>query len=155
MLPDDVLQACAEKDGVIGLEVAGHAPRTKKNPDPTIECLLEHMEYLIDLLGVDYVGAGPDTLYGDHASLYRLAPKGELGSRGARGHRPRPRPSSLPEYMTAGEIAVDIDYVDGLESPTDFTNIIRGLVRDGYSDTEIAKVIGLNGLRVIKTCWPK
>jgi membrane dipeptidase len=49
----------------------------------------------------------------------------------------------------------DLDYVKGLESPSDFTNIIRGLVRDGYSDDEIAKVMGLNGLRVIEANWPK
>jgi len=45
--------------------------------------------------------------------------------------------------------------VRGLESPSDFANIARGLVRDGYSDAEIAKVMGLNGLRVIRACWPK
>ena len=49
----------------------------------------------------------------------------------------------------------ELDHIKGLESPSDFANIARGMVRDGYSDQEIAKVMGLNGLRVIKACWPK
>ncbi len=155
MLPDEVLKACAEKDGVVGLEVAGFAPRTKKHPEASIECLLEHMEYLIDILGVDHVGAGPDTLWGDHAGLYRGGPKGTVVESKGTGHIPRVRPSEMPEIFDSGEMVRDLDYVKGLESPSDFTNIARGLVRDGYSDTEVAKVMGLNGLRVIKACWPK
>lgn len=155
MLPDEVLQACAERGGVVGLEVAGFAPRTEKNPEASIECLLEHMEYLMELLGADHVGAGPDTLWGDHAGLYRGAPKGEVRQRLGTGHHPRRRPSEMPEIFDSGEMVRDLDYVKGLESPSEFTNIARGLVRDGYSDQEIAKVMGLNGLRVIKACWPK
>jgi len=155
MLPDDVLQACAEKGGVVGVEVAGFAPRTKKHPEASIECLLEHLEYLIDLLGVDHVGAGPDTLWGDHQGLYRQGPLGTVNKPKGRGHHPRPRPPEMPEVFDSGEMVRDLDYVKGLESPTDFSNIARGLVRDGYSDTEIAKVMGLNGLRVIEACWPK
>jgi len=155
MLPDDVLQACAEKGGVIGMEVAGFAPRTKKNPEGTIECLLEHLEYLIDLLGVDHLGAGPDTLWGDHQGLYRGGPIGTIKPRLGRGRYQRPRPMEFPDNFSAGELVIDLDYVKGLESPSEFTNIARGLVRDGYSDSDIAKVMGLNGLRVIKACWPK
>lgn len=154
MLPDDVLKACAEKGGVVGVEVAGFAPRTKKNPEASIECLLDHMKYLIELLGVDHVGAGPDTLWGDHQSLYRNGPLGKIGARPTRGHYPRKRPADLTPAHNSAEEVKDLDYVKGLESPSDFTNIIRGLVRDGYSDDEIKKVMGLNGLRIIKTCWP-
>ena len=155
MLPDDVLQACAEKGGVVGVEVAGFAPRTKKHPEASIECLLEHLEYLVDLLGADHVGAGPDTLWGDHAGLYRQGPKGTVNKRQGAGHYPRERPADMPEVFDSGEMVRDLDHVEGLESPTDFPNIARGLVRDGYSDTEVAKVMGLNGFRVIEACWPK
>ena len=155
MLPDDVLQACAKRGGVVGVEVAGFAPRTEKHPEASIECLLEHMEYLIALLGVDHVGAGPDTLWGDHAGLYRQGPVGTVNKRLGTGHYPRERPRDMPTVFDSGEMVRDLDYVKGLESPTDFTNIARGLVRDGYSDAEIAKVMGLNALRVIEACWPK
>jgi membrane dipeptidase len=156
MLPDEVLRACAEKGGVVGVEVAGFAPRTKKHPDAAIECLLEHAEYLINLLGANHVGAGPDTMYADHARSYRGgAPIGTVRRASGRGHYDRPRPSGMPEMFDSAEMARNLDYVKGLESPSDFTNIACGLVRDGYSDQEIAKVMGLNGLRVIKACWLK
>ena len=41
-------------------------------------------------------------------------------------------------------------YCVGYENPGEFKNVIKGLVRDGYSDNEIIKVMGLNGMRVIK-----
>jgi membrane dipeptidase len=154
MLPDSVLKACAEKGGVIGVEVAGFAPRTEKNPDASIECLLEHLEYLVDFLGINHVGAGPDTLWGDHAGLYRGGPIGTVVKRTGTGHYLRQRSPELPDIFDAEEMVRNLDYVKGLESPSDFTNIARGLVRDGFSDSEIAKVMGLNGLRVIKACWP-
>jgi len=150
MLPDEVLKACAERGGVVGVEVAGFAPRTEKHPDGSIECLLEHMEYLIDFIGVDHVGAGPDTFFGDHAGMYRTRT-----SRPASGHHARPRPGHLPPNYDAADLAQGLDYIKGLENPGEFGNIVRGLVRDGYSDGEIAKVMGLNGLRVIEACWPK
>jgi len=155
MLPDEIHQACAEKRGLVGVEAAGFAPRTEKNPEASIECLLEHLEYLVDLLGVDYVGAGPDSLWGDHAGLYRDGPKGTVVKRTGRGHYPRMRPPEMPEIFDSGEMVRDLDYVKRLESPSDFGNIAKGLVRNGYSDDEIATVIGLNGLRVIKACWPR
>jgi membrane dipeptidase len=43
--------------------------------------------------------------------------------------------------------------VDGLENPADFPNIIRWLVKQGYADEAIAKVIGGNVLRVLRQVW--
>lgn len=30
---------------------------------------MEHLEYLIDLVGVEHVGLGPDTFFGDHVGI--------------------------------------------------------------------------------------
>jgi membrane dipeptidase len=155
MLPDDVLQLIAEKGGVIGVEAAGFAPRTEENPDSTIECTLDHIKYLIDLMGVDHVSGGPDTFYGNHALMYKEG-----------GERSKPKPSynryrdpNLPELFDAYEMRAktpkEHPHVQGLENPGEYVNIAKGLIRDGYSDNEIAKVMGLNTLRVIKACWPK
>jgi len=42
-----------------------------------------------------------------------------------------------------------------MENPAEVVNVAKGLIRDGYSDSEIAKVMGFNALRVIKACWPR
>lgn len=150
MAPDAVLQACAEKSGVVGIEVAGLGIRTKKHPEPSIEGFLEQMEYCIDLLGIDHVGAGPDTLYTDHAEWYRSSDRTRAVA--GYGHYERPPPDSpQKQFEKRRALLLDgLDYVKGLESPSDFPNIIRGLVRDGYSDAEIAKIVGGNGLRLLK-----
>ncbi len=149
MLPDETLKACAERGGVIGLEVAGFGLWTKKHPESTIEGLLEQVEYLVDLLGSDHVGIGPDSGFSDHAAGYREAAP-------ARGHYVRQRPKGPVQTHAEWRASVvkDLDYVKGLENPVEFSNVIRGLIRDGLSDAEIAKVMGQNGLRVIKACWP-
>jgi len=36
----------------------------------------------------------------------------------------------------------------GLQSYIDFPNITRGLLKEGYSDNDIQKILGLNNLRV-------
>jgi membrane dipeptidase len=153
LMHDDVLKAMAEKGGVVGVEAAGFAPRTKEHPEASIECTLDHIKYLIELLGVDHVGAGPDTYYGDHAKQYKEG--GEKLLR--RHHGSRPRSPELPPkfdmYKMRALTPQEHPYVKGLENPSEFINIARGLVRDGYSDSEIAKVMGLNALRVIKACW--
>ncbi len=151
MTTDEILKACAEKGGLLGVEVAGFGLRTKKHPDANLEGAIEHAEYAIKLLGVDHVTFGPDTMYADHAGMYRA----EGGA--ARGHYPRARPKGpvLTHSQWRAEVVKDLDYVRGLESPTDYANLVRCLVRDGYSDQEIAKVMGLNTLRVVKACWPR
>jgi membrane dipeptidase len=40
-----------------------------------------------------------------------------------------------------------------LENPADFPNIVRWLVRQGYADADIAKVIGGNVVRVLTQVW--
>ena len=63
MAPDDVLKACGDKGGIIGIEAAPHTTITKAHPRHNLEAYMEHFEYIKDLVGIDHVGFGPDTLY--------------------------------------------------------------------------------------------
>jgi microsomal dipeptidase-like Zn-dependent dipeptidase len=77
------------------------------------------------------------------------------------GHAlPRPRGPAhglhrlLGLAVHAGPPYERVAYVDGLESPTEnFHNIAACLVRDGYSDEDIAKVLGANTLRALQQIW--
>jgi membrane dipeptidase len=72
LAPDEVLRACADKGGVIGVEAAPHTTLTRKNPHHNIEAFMEHFEYIKDLVGIDHLAFGPDTLYGDHVGLHHV-----------------------------------------------------------------------------------
>jgi membrane dipeptidase len=72
MAPDDVLKACADKGGIIGIEAAPHTTLTAAHPRHNLESYMEHFEYIKDLAGIDHVSFGPDTLYGDHVGLHHV-----------------------------------------------------------------------------------
>ena len=139
--PDDVIQALAEKGGVFGVEAAPHTTITYTNRRHSLESVMEHLQYIEKLVGIDYVAFGPDTLFGDHVALHKLFAKQLSIDRILKG-----RGRGLPEYQ-------EVEYVDGLENPSEFPNIVRWLVKNGYSDEEIKKVIGGNVLRVLRRVW--
>jgi membrane dipeptidase len=134
--PDDVIRACAERGGVIGIEAAPGTTMVRPDlEEASIETFMRHFEYCVDLVGIDGVTFGPDTFFGDHAGTY-LTPQGALLASGDSEYD-----SVLPEYVV------------GLENIGDFPNIVRWLVKHGYSDDDIAKAIGGNTLRVLAQAW--
>jgi len=144
---DETLLALAEKDGLLGVGGAGRGLSTLKNPIGSIDSYMECVEYCIELMGIDHVGCGPDTMYGDHQGLYHAM--GERRRREGFGHFIRPTKPPRPRRFEF-DPSDDPGYVRGLENPSDFHNIPRWLVKNGYSDEEIIKIIGGNGLRLLK-----
>jgi membrane dipeptidase len=137
--PDDVHIACAEKGGVIGVEAAPHTTLTEKHPNHSIESVMEHFEYLVNLVGIDHVSFGLDTLFGDHVGLHHaFAAALSIGS------------------AHAGVEFDEVEYVKGLENPAEaYPNVVRWLVKHGYSREDIRKVMGENIMRVLKETWVK
>jgi membrane dipeptidase len=142
---DEFLHALAESGGLLGIGGAGRGLRTLKHPLGSIDSYGECLAYCIDTMGVDHVGCGPDSLYGDHQGLYRVWFPRRLGHYKRSGLKIEEFP--LPK----GEI--DPGYVRGLENPSEFTNIARWMVANGYSDDEIAKVMGGNALKLLRRVW--
>jgi len=139
LAPDEVLEACARGGGVIGVEAAPHTTLTPTHRRHGIEAFMEHFEYIRSRVGIDHVGFGPDTLYGDHVGLHRLY-AGNLSLKESRG-------GGTPEFEP-------VEWVRGLENPTEAGHtILRWLVREGCSDEDIAKVMGGNVLRVLTEVW--
>ena len=137
MMPDSVLKACADKGGAIGVEAAPHTTLTHQYPQHSIESYMEHFEYIANLVGIDHVAFGPDTFFGDHVGL----------------HHAFARQLSISDAH-AGPAYEEVAYVKGLENPGEvMPNVTRWLVSHGYSDGEIAKVLGLNVLRVLRESW--
>jgi membrane dipeptidase len=136
MKPDEVLLACAEKGGVIGVCAAPNTTLSSKNPNEhTIESVMEHLEYLIDLVGIEHVGLGPDTFFGDHVALQDAFD------------------SMLSLHESHGNQDYDSSpFVKGLENPTEaMSNIIKWLIKKNYKVQDIEKIVGGNALRVLQS----
>jgi len=139
MKPDEVLQKCAARGGVIGIEAAPHTTLTADHPRHSIESFMQHFEYCVDLIGIDHVAFGPDTLFGDHVALHHAFAR-QLSIKSAHGQQPFD----------------EVEFVDGIENPAEeFPNIVRWLVKHSYSDDDIRKALGDNVMRVLKEVWWK
>jgi membrane dipeptidase len=136
MKPDDVLRAVAETGGVIGMSAAPHTTLSGAHPRHSIESVMDHFRYCVDLVGLEHVAFGPDTLYGDHVMLHKTF-----------AHL-------LSLSAMRGPAFEPVEYVDGLENPTEnFGNICGWLVQHDFSDEEIRAVLGGNIYRALREVW--
>ena len=118
---DDVLVACVEKGGIVCVMSVPNL--LSDDPNQNINVVLDHYDYMVNLVGIDHVGIGTDTLIADHVDYATRA----MG---------RDKPNA--------------PYLDGLESPADGKNIIRGLVSRGYSPDQIRKIAGQNAISYLR-----
>ena len=139
MKPDAVMRSCAERGGVIGIEAAPHTTLTERHRSHSVESVMEHVAYCIELVGVDHVALGPDTLFGDHVALHHA-----FAAQLSTGR------------INEGVTFTEVPYVTGMENPGEaMRNAIRWLVKHGYSDDDVRKVAGANALRVLKETWAR
>ena len=126
---DELLRAIAAKGGVIGIEAAPHTTMSATHNTHDIDSVMEHFEYVKNLVGIDHVTFGPDCLYGDHVALHHA-----FAAALSTGDTSK---TALPYQEVA--------YVNYLENTTEASwNIPRWLIRHGYTEEEIAKVLGGN-----------
>ena len=103
---------------------------------------MDHFEYIKNLVGIDHVGFGPDTIYGDHVGLHNVY-AAALSLKQA-----------TSKSVSGASDFERVEYVEGLENPTEGSKtIIRWLVKRGYSDEDVAKAMGGNALRVLGEAW--
>ncbi|GGO51015.1 Zn-dependent dipeptidase, dipeptidase homolog [Roseovarius pacificus] len=126
---DDVIRAVVENGGMMGFSLYPHHLRGKS--DCTLQSFCEMIATAAERFGADHFGIGSD-LCQDH-------------------------PDSIVEWMRTGRWSKDIDYGEGSASAPgfppqpawfrdnrDFGNIEQGLRRVGFSDAEIAGLMGGN-----------
>jgi len=126
-LTDEQIRAVAATGGVIG--ACAFPAFVSRKPDPSLEDLLNHVDYLRDLVGVKHIGFGAD--YADETEEdYEYY-----------GYDPRVYPR--PPWV----------YPQGLRGFADIPNLAAGLRRRGYSEQETAGILGENFLRVFEQVW--
>ncbi len=128
-LTDEQIKALAKKGGMVGLS-CNSAMTSKENAKPTVKDLIKHVDHISNLVGVDYVGLGPDII-----ELHNLLTKqGWLEG---------------VFYMIKESHSVDnVNSPD--EMPQFMESFTAGLIEHGYKEGEIKKILGENWLRVYK-----
>ena len=99
--------------------------------------MVEHIDYIAELVGIDHVAIGTDW------------------------------PMQLPKWLLTGplmEWLIGRGFSEeqvpdpawnliGFDDYRDFPNVVRALVKRGYADDDIFKVLGGNALRVFADVW--
>lgn len=128
---DEELRAIAASGGYIGVYLVSMFLSGKEQS--TIEDALDHIDYIANLVGPEFIGIGSDwPMQAPQWGIDRLAEYAmEIGFR--------------PEHGVTSP-----KNVLGFDDYRDFPNITRGLIARGYSDEQIRGILGENFLRVFE-----
>ena len=155
---DEQIRAMAASGGVMGIT---GLPRMVNNDlhAATIDGVLDHIEYVIKLVGIDHIGFGGD--YTDSIARVKLGEMlpGHGTSTTTSMHKAPPTVGAgwaywrikRPDMLGTIEERDSVPYAKGLEDRSMLPNLTRGLVARGYDDESIARILGENWLRVIET----
>jgi membrane dipeptidase len=133
---DATVAAMAAKGGVIG--VCG-LPQSLSDDMPTLDDFLDHIDYLVKLVGVTKVGIGVDYVesYQDQPTV--VAPPSVVTWRTR-------RPDIFGPLSAFGRQSYPI----GIESVAKLPNLTQGLMDRGYKKENVAAVMGANWLSAIR-----
>ena len=123
-LTDEELRRIAATGGVIGVNfVPGFVDPAR----PTVDRIVDHIEHIADVAGIDHVGIGPDFIKDYMDELY-------------------------PQYDSLKYEGLDIKAaIDGLTGPRDLPAVTAALLRRGVPERDVRKILGENFLRVFRT----
>jgi membrane dipeptidase len=135
---DAEIKALAAKGGVIGIAgKSGFLKRDGLDTGSTVFDIIDHVEYVRDLVGIEHVCIGTDV--GDERK-YSL-------------EQMRAFHAKHPEVAIIGDkLRTDLMHPAGV-GPGTLYNITAGLVKRGFSDEDIKLVLGENVNRVLRAVW--
>ena len=130
---DEAIRRLAATGGVMGITAVRMLARTSE--PVTIENVLDHFDHVARLVGVEHVGMGSDM----DLDGYDVLPA-PLRARMLTGYR------NSAAFHGRGDI-------DGLNHPRRVFDLTEGLIRRGYSDADIAGMLGANFARALAQIW--
>lgn len=145
---DDELRAIAETGGVIG--VLAYPLFLRKEGEDSIEDVLDHLDHMVSLVGVDHVGVGQDHFRPSSLEEFRVIEQTGIATGMERVARRMPPGEMFSEERWRNRHLLR---VRGFEDIAGWPNLTRGLVHRGYSDADIRKILGENWLRLFAQVW--
>lgn len=130
---DEAIKAMAKTGGVIGMPILRFMIREKEPVH--FSHFIDHIDYVVQLVGIDHVGIGSDQgLYTEDYGEYEW------------------RKSRLDNAPKKYQTHTNEDYlltIEKLNHPHRTYDIAEGLIKRGYKDEDIKKVLGENFQRVL------
>lgn len=131
--PDEVIRACGKAGSVMG--ITGVRNFVKGSEPTTIGDYLNHIDYVAKMIGIEHVGIGSDI---DLDGYDDMPPEDYKKLKAA--------------YKDSYAFRDKID-IEGIDHPKRMFDIAEGLIRRGYSNPDIANILGGNWVRILKQAW--
>ncbi|MBS0418455.1 MAG: membrane dipeptidase [Proteobacteria bacterium] len=130
---DEAIQKLARKGGVMGITGVRNFVRDRE--PTTVEDVVDHIDHVVKLVGIDHVGIGTDS---DLLGYDKMQPDQYAKLKAA--------------YKASYAFRDKID-TDGFNHPKKIYDLTDALIRRGYSDNNIQAVLGGNFRRLLGESW--
>ncbi|TDC09372.1 membrane dipeptidase [Nonomuraea longispora] len=128
-LGDDQIRRIAALGGVVG--VAAAIPWFIDPHNPTADRVVDHIEHVVDIAGIDHVGLGPDIIDDYFQEVW--------GGWPAHAGDPSGNAGAIGPYEPAE-----------IKRPSDLVKVTDAMVRRGFGEQDVKKVLGDNVMRVFR-----
>src|SRR5438094_1324515 len=122
-ISDEQIKMIGERRGVIGINSVLVSPRQE---DATLDCYVDHIQHIADLIGIDCVGIGFDFF----EFIYRQWPESKK--------------KWMAEKLTTPH------FIPDLTNHSHARNLTQKLIERGFDDADIEKILRGNWLRIFK-----
>ncbi|MDX8499042.1 dipeptidase [Mesorhizobium sp. VK4C] len=143
-IQDDQVKAAAATGGLVAVTAVPQfvVPANGGAARPSLDDLIAHIDHFVSLVGIDHVGLGLDYWWGtlpfsDVDTAIEMWEHYVSVGMWSPAAYPRPPHYNPPE----------------IERPEMLLGMTQGLLRRGYKENDVQKILGLNWLRVFRDVW--
>ncbi len=129
---DEELKFIADKGGFVGVTM--FAPFLKAGINATIDDYVEAIQYIYNIVGEDAIGIGTDFTQGHGQDFFEYLTHDKGYAR---------------RLTRFGEIINPL----GMRTVGDFPNLTEALLKHGFSDRQVEKIMGENWVNLLKEVW--
>jgi len=130
---DEAILAMAAKGGVMGVTAVRNF--VKLDEPTTIEHYVDHIDHVVKLVGIEFVGIGTDADLDGYDAL-----------------PPEIYENLKANYKSSYGFREQID-IEGLDHPQKMYDLTESLIRRGYTDEHIQAILGNNFKRALGEIW--
>lgn len=139
---DEELKLLAQKGGVIGLSPWGPLCwKKEKGVQPSLDDYIDHVDYVVDLIGIDHIAFGGDSTIDDSDDSSGIVEQATL------------YPAVVEEYNKKVGVHPSVRHAIGFNGAGEIENVVEAMLKRGYKEEDISKFLGGNFLRVISNVW--